>query len=740
MRKENKQARRAFIKTIGLGSISLPVLYGASTQNVLPLSGTRSETESLLNGFEIEFLYAGDFFLGIGEVIVDGILLRSSRLPMFVHINTPEATELVNYRVRHKDVGTNEIRLYLSAQKKEGGLMEWMQHAVRNLRNLPDWKEIPSDAIGTEITLIIEPVERCFGQKKIKGISYRYEFNSNNLLIYKITDMGSWEPGGASVMNQFWMKGWNNSIVDIQSREEHFSTELYLQKVPNPNIFQFHPLQTHMQGFTFTSSGKGTLVTLPSKVSHIRSLFEKWKNKDEIVHFHEHCGDLSNEFITSPVEVYWIPGELDEVGKSNLYYDVREAIHIELHSQIGMKRERIGTYGIIEEWTEPDFDYYTQVGLKKLLELEVKTIFLANHCQNVMNTWGLSNMCCNVDFKISDIVGEEKLTRFCKLAADEGARIEMWGNTALSTTVQLFKDRQSKKKGIDFLPYQGSIMEAIDRAEEPYVHTPSKAIDPDNYHPRFLCINLRDITMREYWMKQWKHFIDDIGINGIFLDSSFNLSSDKFNFIQWPLHGKRFRERQLVKGRPDEEPPKLIESQYLTHLDWMVEMQKMGYHYCAEDIGVFGINRSGPQLAERLGNLSLWPDSYCDFDQQAVKKAGLEPIDVFFKGLAYRMMWKIYWKIKTDEIYVGIDNPIAFKLFKIYNRVNEYLFNRNILPEERGVIYSKNTFSVLWSFSEFCHELDEKSKITDMVSDTVFESKKILAKKNHVYLVVNENT
>ncbi|NJK97422.1 MAG: hypothetical protein HC905_23170 [Bacteroidales bacterium] len=206
------------------------------------------------------------------------------------------------------------------------------------------------------------------------------------------------------------------------------------------------------------------------------------------------------------MEVLWIPGELDQVGRANLYNHVRELVHEELHRQAGLMRERITTYGIIEEWTEPDFDHYREKGLPKLLEAGVKNVFIPSQCQNDMNTWGLSNMCCNVDFKISETVGEDKLKKFCQAAKAGGVKIEMWGNTVISTTTERFMHRDGRKKGIEFLPFKGSIQEVIAKAESPFIRNASNAIEADHYTPRFCALNLRDKDIREYWLKQWKYF------------------------------------------------------------------------------------------------------------------------------------------------------------------------------------------------------------------------------------------
>jgi len=696
------------------------------------------------NGFDFELIFSGDNFLGLGSIKVNDLTLRNGKLPMFTQISTPDAIELVNFKLEKKTVTNSLLELTFSVQKKPGDTMEWMLHTVRNRRNLSGWNREPENAPDTSLTMRIRPVEKKIGKLNVSGFSYQYLYKSDSLPVYKITDRASWEIGGSASGNEFWMRnGVVDSIVAFSGPGDFYSTEWYLPGIANPNIFQFHPWQTQLQGFSFTSAKQGTLITRATEVAHIRSLFEKWRNCNEIMHFHEHCDDLASEFSTSPVEVLWIPGELDHVGRANLYNDMRELVHEDLHRQIGMKRERITTYGVIEEWREPDFERYTKAGLPKLLNAGVKTIFISNQCQNDMNTWGLSNMCCNVDFKISDTVGEEKLANFCKVAKAGGAKVEMWANTAISSTTERFMHHEGREKGIKFLPYKGSIMEVIDKAEAPFIRNPSNAIEADHYTPRFCALNLRDRDIRAYWMKQWKYFHDKIGIDGIFLDSSFNMSSDKFHHAQFD-NSKGWREAtldqkdQLGNYRPEHEPPKSIQTQYHAHLQWVVEMQQMGYQYCAEDLGVFGIKRTGPDLPSRIKSLSIWADCYCDFNENVVKNAGYEPMDVFFKGLAYRMMWKIYWDIRRDRLVLGTENPLALQLIKAFNEVTDFMVNREIMPGEKGVVYSHNKHKILWAFTDFDTDAVGARNVRDVLSGKNLSIKDngFRANKNTIYEIV----
>jgi len=747
--KSNNSNRRDFLKAAGLGvaalsiplaAIPIPGIKNAKNQTNSPYL-IKSLDKLSLNGFDFEFKFAGDYFLGLGDIKTAGISLRSNRLPMFAQVTTPEAIEFVNATLLNKTINNEGITLDFSVQKQRGNTMEWMLHTVRNRRNMTDWTKGSEDVPGTRLTMKIEPVTRKIGKISAKGFSYQYLFKSETLAIYKITDRASWEIGGSAIGNELWMRnGVVESIVKFADRKDFYSTEWYLPGIANPNIFQFHPLQSQFQGFTFTSSKMGTVVTFPGKVSHIRSLFEKWRNGNEIVHFHEHCNDLNKIFETSPVEVLWIPGQLDRVGSANLYNDIREMVHEELHQQIGMKRERVTTYGVIEEWTEPDFDRYTSKGVPKLLEAGVKTIFIPSQCQNDMNTWGISNMCCNVDFKISETVGEEKLKKFCQAVKAGGARVEMWGNTAVSSLTERFGYQDGRPKGIQFLPEKGSITEVIRKAKSPFVRNASNAIEADHYTPRFCVLNLRDQDIRTYWLKQWKYFHDEIGIEGIFLDSSFNMSSDKFHHAQFDESkswgGATLDQKDITgKMRPASEPAKLIHSQYQAHLSLIAQMQKNGYHYCGEDMGVFGINRTGPDMINRISTLPLWADCYCDFNETAARKAGFDPMELFFKGLAYRMMWKVYWDIKEDKLELGTSNPSAYKLLKVFNLATEYMYNREILADEKGVLYEKDGTTILWAFTSFKHLLTRKAKVVDLTDASSTSSSEINAEKNHVYQV-----
>jgi hypothetical protein len=716
----------------------------------------------LANGVSLEMLSGERGFAGVGAVAASGIAIRSARRPLFVQIRTPDGVLVTHYELLEQSIEPEKVSIDLELHGQADGQMEYMLHEVRPRYNTADWTA-PPRALDARLRLEIVPVERLIGGREFTGLRYQYDYRSERHPVYRILDRGTWEPGARALGNEFWMRScFAPGRITFDSIEQHYSTEWHLPTAANPNIFQFLPLQTELQGFTFTSSAAGTLVTWSPQVRHIRSLFEKPRGSDEIVHWHEHCGDLSAEFHSAPIEVLFTPGQLNRVERANLYEALREIVHETLHAQIGMRRERVTTYGQIEEWTLPDIGYYRREGVPKLREAGVKTIYLANHFQNNMNVWGVSNMCCTVDLKVADSVGEDDLRGLCQDIHDGGARTEMWGNTSISTLTLKFHSRNgssataegSPDNGdagrIRFLPRAGSIMDVFSRAEEPWVRNASGAIEADHYTPSFAVMNLRDPVVAQYWLSCWKDARDHVGIDGIFLDSSFNLSSDKFHYVQnaRPIsHDNPTPDQVELLGstRPANAPPAAILTQYHAHLNLMVEMQKLGYHYCNEDLGVFGIHRHGPGIAMRLDSLPIWSDCIANFDPEEIRRAGADLEEVFFRALAYRMMWAIHWNIKRNCLSFSYHNgdgpeclvtPWHLGLLGVYNEVEQAMVRREILPEEVGVIYASRDGRerVVWAFSPFDLPLRDGEQAADLSTGTrLARSASIRVEKHHVY-------
>jgi hypothetical protein len=146
----------------------------------------------------------------------------------------------------------------------------------------------------------------------------------------------------------------------------------------------------------------------------------------------------------------------------------------------------------------------------------------------------------------------------------------------------------------------------------------------------------------------------------------------------------------------------------------------------------------------RLGSLPLWGNSLCVYDVPAIRKAGADPAEVFFRGLAYRLMWYLYWDIASDCLTFhqgkargGYDRaaPWHLALIRAYNAAYEVMRGRRtVLPGEAGVVYQKDKRLVLWTFADIEFPTGE-ARARNLLDGTETEGGRLAARKRQVYLV-----
>jgi len=328
-------------------------------------------------------------------------------------------------------------------------------------------------------------------------------------------------------------------------------------------------------------------------------------------------------------------------------------------------------------------------------------------------------------------------------------RVGMWGNTALSTMTVLLSKKNGGGDRIRHLPEEGSVMQALASSKAPFVLNSYGAIEADHYTPNFCVLNLRDPAVRAYWRKRWRGLREAIGVSGIFLDSSFNLSSDKFNWrynADPEARGGATIDQADLMGwmRPAQEPPSAIQSAYLDHLSLVREMQEMGYLYCGEDSGVFGVHRNGPALATRLDSLWLWREFIAGFDAAECRQAGADPDDIFFRGLAYRLMWSLRWlpDARCLSFHHARPNPPEdaprewhFALYRAYNEVEGHMRRRTILPDEAGVRYTDGRHDIVWCFMAGRLPLEGRRAVLNVLTGEARETDELEMEPRQIFRI-----
>ncbi|NDJ74632.1 MAG: hypothetical protein GYB65_00115, partial [Chloroflexi bacterium] len=139
----------------------------------------------LANDLVFSLAQTDDTFLGIGTVAAGNVALRSGRCPMFVDIRNPYGVSLCNYALQDVHTAPDELRLNLTADRMESGIMEWLLHEIRPRYNTTDWTQPPQPATNTTLELAVTPLSRTIGGHTAQGFSYQYTYHSDDIPVYK---------------------------------------------------------------------------------------------------------------------------------------------------------------------------------------------------------------------------------------------------------------------------------------------------------------------------------------------------------------------------------------------------------------------------------------------------------------------------------------------------------------------------------------------------------------------------
>lgn len=160
--------------------------------------------------------------------------------------------------------------------------------------------------------------------------------------------------------------------------------------------------------------------------------------------------------------------------------------------------------------------------------------------------------------------------------------------------------------------------------------------------------------------------------------------------------------------------------------------------------GQFVPPQRNPNVPTRFSSLPLWVDCPADFDAAAIAAPGADPDDLSFRGLASRMLGKVYWDIGRGRIGFHVDGvpgpadePSADRLalFTLYARVEPWLLARTILPGGTGVLSRAGERSVLRSFAAQSLPLAEERRVTDLLAGDAAATATLVAGRRRVYLI-----
>jgi len=376
-----------------------------------------------LGGCSFEILRDGDQFKGIGAVEIDGKLVRSGRLPLSPHTQTFTGMALSSLKLLDVVKSAGEIRIKTRALFNLMPVKTLRDHSFDPIHDIGDWDELPIAGDG-ELDLVLKPCAEDYFGYGFTGLSYHYEYKSENTPIFYLYDRASWEIGGDVTGSTAYNQSACTPPVAKLSAETEWSTEgklHWLAESPGINPIMTHnlPRWASHQCFDFQFKGDDTLIGVYERVDLIRSLLIKEKGKPELKVFDKHIFTETLAYATSPKRILLSGAKKSEVDQKNLWTWLIQELHDKARAEYGLREETFVPRLSWNYWSNFTLDSYYIDLLPAAVNTGIRALFIDNVFKSDMSAGSqFGNMCCGHEYEpapeLAGRIGHKKFVEDCK--------------------------------------------------------------------------------------------------------------------------------------------------------------------------------------------------------------------------------------------------------------------------------------------------------------------------------------
>ena len=268
----------------------------------------------------IQLIKDGEMLLGIGEVEISGVKLRSDKAPLRPDFFTPDAVHYQDFKLtgQHRDGET--IVLETAALGRPELYGEMMDEYSHNLV-FPRLRHTQADRLDW----ILKPETLELDGETYTGFSYGFKFSSDKYEIHRFTVVGTWEIGGRAVGNTIYHQSYSNGPVTEITGDQYFSTaclkRLDLWNDWLGNSYQLLPRWGCIQPFDFQTAPQGVLLGYWKDEHSIKSMIQKNKHEDVIFVVDEYDFPLTSEITIPAKHIMFNAGTRQKHEEVNLWTD-----------------------------------------------------------------------------------------------------------------------------------------------------------------------------------------------------------------------------------------------------------------------------------------------------------------------------------------------------------------------------------------------------------------------------------
>jgi len=606
-----------------------------------------------------ELLTQGDEFLGLGEISINGVLVRSGRLPLRPFTQTFNGQELAGLRLFATMVSDTEIRIKLVATFRPLPVKLMRDHSFDPIHEARDW-DAPVISGSGELEIVLRPARETFDGWACDGFDYHYEYASADTPIFYLLDMASWELDGditgATVISQSSC----SAPVITFTPETAWTTEGVIHwedanSLANPVMTHNLPRWASHQAFDFQYKGAITLLGIYDRVDLIRTMLKREAGHAEIKTFDKHLFDQTLSYATAAKAILLQASPKSTVAQRNLWTRVFDTVHDRARAEFGLVEEPLVPRIHCNYWDNFVIDDYRKDLLPAAAALGFTEIFVDNVNKSAMTQksphpdfhW---NMCCGHEYEPApELGGPERLQAFVADAAALGIHVVSWTNNdqALSSPINHWYLEQ-------YQPW--------------YVRMEDTRLKYGGAYSNCMSIlNFSKEEPRRYWVDCLKTIKQTTGLDAYLFDSFYNLG---------------FMPIDYTDGKPT--------TQWRGTLLAMKELQYAGVHFLIESFGPFGVPMHGcPMAFAQPDQLFTLYKVSAQLNYTTIPTGNMEVVDDaellyrFYAHMATHIPFLFWDGKRIDEIWgEGHKRALA-----------DYHANR---PEMHTRILQEDGLAVLW--------------------------------------------
>lgn len=674
------------------------------------------------NGATVRFVLKGNELLGARDVTFDGLPLRNpARLwrPIFI---TPHGVHYHRFELRDiREADNGGVAIELDAVGSASGLNEELDEYLGDVIDLSH----PDTEVRDRLTWELRPSAHTVGEHTFIGFAYRYRFETDepSRQLYRVFDHATWEVGGKLDGNELLLQGQCNPPATSLSDDGSFTTACNyygaemqgLTGVPSRVSFQRLPRIGTLQAFDSIAHDAGMLLGLFEPMEEVFSVVQTLPGETCLHVMDEYRQPCAPSVVTPWKHMLFLsaPAQWDRAARRNVWHKVYEQAHGAIRAVAGVERSHVHPRQWLPQFGQDTFIFndkehprdrflylYADEVLPRWADMGVREICSFSLWQtdytidrlktkqgsgNPLHGALIVGSICNVHSHEIDSLwgGPDALAYFTDKAHQLDMKVQMWWASHMSRRAPIFQQRPDfMMNARDGLPNGGGFG-----------------------HQIIISLDLNNEECFEYIYNQLKAVYEATGIDGLFHDSYGNMTFLPTNFDDPQRRGQQQAFARLLN-----------------------RLQALGMDsFTIEGIGPFGVGHFGMNLlasdpAEQKGYQNALDWWVGEEDMMYGLNMGCGPAPIWpgreeqARVFSFRCIanggrfgfshtgggpWRDWWREH---------NQMMARLGPVFGQ-------RQLLPEDQGVLWHMDQRQVLFAFKPIKFDVDPNIRVSEVTAD-----------------------